>query len=42
MLIDAHAIAKERTTALMRARINRKDRDAATRGACDVGKCCSE
>ena len=42
MFVNAHAIAKERTTALMGARINREDRNAATRSTGDVGKCCSE
>ena len=42
MLIDAHAITEQCTTALMGARINRKDRNAATRGTGDVGECCGE
>ena len=42
MLIDAHAITEQCTTALMGARINRKDRNAATRGAGDVGECGGE
>ena len=42
MFVNAHAITEQCTTALVRARINRKDRNAATRGAGDIGECCGE
>ena len=42
MFVNAHAIAEQCTTAFMGARINRQDRDAATRSAGDVGKRCGE
>ena len=42
MFVNAHAIAKECTTALVRTWINRQDGDAAASGAGDIGECCGE
>jgi hypothetical protein len=42
MLINAHAITKERAATLMRARINRQDGDATTASTCHIGEGCSE
>jgi hypothetical protein len=42
VFINTHAITKQRTTALVRTRINRQDGDAATTRTRHIGEGCGE